>query len=110
MSTPRTRPSVSIAAVVLILELVDTDICGPMKTPAPGGSRYFMSMIDDRSRFTAVYFFLQRKSEAFDKIMQYVRMVETRFGKKPSIIRSDQGGEYKSKTLGRFYRAQGITP
>ena len=92
-----------------VLDLIHTDICGPMNTVSPGGCRYFMTMIDDFSRFTVVYF-LQRKSEAAERIQQYVRMVETRFGRKPVVIRSDQGGEYKSTHLRQFYRSEGITP
>lgn len=68
-----------------------------------------MTLIDDHSRYTTVYF-LNRKSEAADRIEEYVEMVHTRFGKYPTAIRSDQGGEYKSKRLGRFYRSKGITP
>jgi len=32
-----------------ILDLIHTDICGPMQTQTPGGNRYFMTMIDDCS-------------------------------------------------------------
>lgn len=68
-----------------------------------------MTMIDDFTRFTKVYF-LKRKDEVPEKIQEFVQMAETRFGKTPAIIRSDSGGEYKSKHLGRFYRNKGITP
>ena len=38
------------------LELVHTDICGPMQTPSLGGSIYFPTFIDDFSRKTWIYF------------------------------------------------------
>jgi hypothetical protein len=38
-----------------ILELIHTDVCGPMQTTTPSGNRYFMTMIDDRSKYTKVY-------------------------------------------------------
>lgn len=92
-----------------VLDLIHTDICGPMNTVTPGGSRYFLTMIDDHSRYTVVYF-LKRKSDAADVIKEYVTMVRNRFGRNPVAVRSDQGGEYKAKRLGQFYRANGIVP
>src|SRR6218665_1516242 len=51
------------------------------------GKRYFMTMIDDSSRYTEVYL-LGQKSEVPKKIKEYVRHVQTKFGKTPK--RSDQ--------------------
>ena len=33
-----------------VLELVHSDVCGPMKTLSFGGARYFVTFIDDFSR------------------------------------------------------------
>ena len=38
------------------LELVHTDICGPMQTQSFGGSRYFITFIDDYLRYCNTYF------------------------------------------------------
>lgn len=92
-----------------MLELVHTDLCGPMNTVTPGGARYFMTIIDDFTRYCTVYF-LRKKSEVTERMEEYIRMVETRFGKTPAIIRSDCGGEYKSSNLDRLYRQKGIIP
>ena len=35
-----------------LLELVHTDVCGPMQTRSLGGAWYFLIFVDDRSRFT----------------------------------------------------------
>ena len=37
-----------------MLELIHTDLCGPMQTRSLGGASYFMTFIDDRSRYTWV--------------------------------------------------------
>lgn len=89
-----------------VLDIVHSDVCGPMTT-SPGGCRYYMTMIDDHSRYTVVYF-LKEKSEVADKIREYVRFTETQFGRKPKVIRSDRGGEYTSKALRKFYAEEGI--
>ena len=39
-----------------VLDLVHTDVCGPMQTRSLGGSFYFMLFIDDCMRYTWVYF------------------------------------------------------
>jgi hypothetical protein len=38
-----------------LLEIVHIDVCGPMRTTAHGGARYFFTFIDDFSRKTHVY-------------------------------------------------------
>ena len=38
-----------------ILELVHTDICGPFPTPSWNGQQYFISFIDDYSRYGYLY-------------------------------------------------------
>lgn len=45
-----------------ILELIHTDVCGPMQTRSLGGASYFVIFIDDKSRYTWVYF-IRRKSD-----------------------------------------------
>lgn len=104
------RPSFPKAAEktsTAVLDIVHTDVCGPMEETTPGGCRYYMSMIDDHSRYAFIYF-LKEKSDVEQRIREYVRMAENQFGRKPRIIRSDQGGEYSSKALRRFYAEEGI--
>lgn len=57
------------------LDLIHTDLCGPMSASI-GGAKYFMTCIDDHSRKTFVYF-LKYKSEAFDKFCEFQAAVET---------------------------------
>ena len=47
-----------------ILQLVHSDICGPINPTSNGNKRHFITFINDYSRKTWVYF-LQEKSEAF---------------------------------------------
>jgi hypothetical protein len=39
-----------------VLDLVHTDVCGPMQTRSLGGAFYFLLFIDDCTRYTWVYF------------------------------------------------------
>ena len=48
-----------------ILELVYSNVCGPMKTQSLGGASYFLIFDDDCTRYTWVYF-LRIKSGVFE--------------------------------------------
>lgn len=89
------------------LDIIHTDLCGPMEHPTPSGNRYFITLIDDFSRFCVV-FLLKSKDEAADKIMEYVQWVENIFDRKPCVLRSDGGGEYVDERLRQFCRSEGI--
>ena len=58
-----------------ILELVHSDLFGPMKVPSLGKSVYYVSFIDDFSRNTWIYF-LKKKSKVFDKFKEFKALVE----------------------------------
>src|SRR3990170_3830665 len=46
------------------LEIIHTDVCGPMSVEAHGGYRYFLIFTDDLSRYGYIYF-IKHKSEKF---------------------------------------------
>ena len=49
--------------------------------PSVGGSRYFVTLIDDFSRYTTVYM-MKQKSEVLEKFRRFVNLVENRTGLK----------------------------
>jgi hypothetical protein len=58
-----------------ILELVHSDVFGPVSVPSLGGSMYYVSFIDDFSRKTWIYF-LRKKSKVFEKFKEFKSLVE----------------------------------
>lgn len=90
-----------------ILDLIHTDVCGPMQTATPGGKRYIITIIDDYSRFTVIKL-LSHKSEAESAIRQFVEFTKTKFGRKPKLMRSDRGGEYTGNQLKEYLSNEGI--
>ena len=64
-----------------LLELVHTDLCGPMCTQSSGGARYFITFIDDYRRVCLVYF-LKNKGEAVQKFKDYKNFVENQLRRK----------------------------
>ena len=63
-----------------VLDFVHTDLCGPMSTNARGGYEYFISFIDDYSRYEYIYL-MRHKSEAFEKFKEYKTEMENHQGK-----------------------------
>lgn len=92
---------------VNILEVVHSDICGPMETKSLGGARYFAIFIDDCTRMCFIYF-LKTKDEIFDKFREFKTLVEKQKNKSIKILRTDNGGEYCSKEFESFLRKNGI--
>jgi hypothetical protein len=79
-----------------ILELVHSDVFGPVTVPSLGGSLYYVSFIDDFSRKTWIYF-LRKKSEVFEKFKEFKALVENQTDKKIKVLRTDNGGELCGK-------------
>ena len=90
-----------------LLGLVHTDVCGPMSTQAMGGFSYFITFIDDRSRFGYVYL-MKHKSEAFEKFKEYKHEVEKQTKHSIITLRSDRGGEYLNGEFLDYLKENGI--
>ena len=95
------------------LELIHSDVCGPMSVDSVGGSRYFVTFIDDYSRYTVLYT-MKSKGETLAKFKEYVALMENATGNKiqelrtVKRIRSDNGGEYTSKAFEEYCKGKGI--
>ena len=75
------------------LQLVHSDLMGLTRTSSYAGFRYVMVIVDDFSRFTWVYF-LEHKSEALSKFIQFKQEVEKEFGLPVKCLHTNNGGEY----------------
>jgi transposase InsO family protein len=89
------------------LEIVHTDLVGPTTTKGLKGERYFMLLVDDYTRMTAVLF-LKNKSEAFENFKIYKEMVENEMDSRIKCLRSDNGGEFTSKDFMDYCSSHGI--
>ena len=76
-----------------LLELIHSDLGNLKQTMTKGGKKFYVTFIDDDSRFTRVYL-LRNKDETFDMFLSYKAKVENQLDKKIKRIRFDIGGEY----------------
>ena len=89
------------------LELVHSDICGPMKTPSLSGAKYFLTFVDDKTHYIWIYV-LKQKSEAFSKFLKWKALVELESTFKLKVLRTDNGGEYTSTEFNEYLKREGI--
>ena len=90
-----------------VLDLVHTDVCGKMDKPSLSGKEYFISFIDDKSRYAWTYP-LRKKSDAFETFIGWKAKAERSSERKLKTLRSDNGGEYISNEFENFLENEGI--
>ena len=81
-----------------LLEVIHSDVCGPMSVEASGGYHYFLTFTDDLSRYGYIYL-MKHKSETFEKFKEFPSEVENHRNKKIKFLQYDCGGEYLSMSL-----------
>jgi transposase InsO family protein len=97
----------SDSKVVGILDLIHSDVCGPMSSASLTRSLYYVVFIDDFSRKSWI-FFMKTKGQVFSRFQEFKALVENQTGKKIRVLRSDNGGEYTSKEFMDFCAGEGI--
>ncbi|RVW78890.1 Retrovirus-related Pol polyprotein from transposon TNT 1-94 [Vitis vinifera] len=75
------------------LDLIHTDICGHLTPTALGGYKYFITFIDDFSRYGYVEL-IHEKSDSLNVFKAFKANVELQLGKLIKVVKSDRGGEY----------------
>jgi hypothetical protein len=63
-----------------LLELVHTDVCGPMSYVVRSGFQYFITCTDDFSRYGYIYL-MRHKSKSFEKFKEFQSEVQNQVGK-----------------------------
>ena len=90
-----------------VLDLVYSDVYGPIDVETLGGNKYFVTFIDDASQ--KVWFYvLKTKDQVFEHFKKFHAMVEREKGKLLKCLRSDNGGEYTSNEFKSYCSEKGI--
>ena len=82
-----------------LLEIIHTDVCGPMNIEARSRYHYFLIFTDDLSRYEYIYL-MKHKSKTFEKFKEFQSEVENQCDRTIKFLRSDRGGEYLSHEVG----------
>ncbi|GJY24600.1 zinc finger, CCHC-type containing protein [Tanacetum coccineum] len=86
------KPFQNVKRETKVLELIHSDLCDLHATPSLGNKKYFVTFINDASRFCYVYL-LHTIDEAVDKFKVFKPEVELQQGSLIKIFRIDRGGK-----------------
>ncbi|CAI5986002.1 unnamed protein product [Closterium sp. NIES-64] len=95
------------------LQTLHMDVWSPARVRGQGHEHYFLLVVDDYSRYTAV-FPLRCKGEVTEVLIDWIRAARLQlrqsFGSDFPVLRlhSDRGGEFSSRLLRAYCRARGI--
>ena len=95
------RSRVPDGKATALLELVHSDLAGPMNPVAKDGFKYSLSFVDDYSGVIFVYF-LKEKFDTLEATEQFLADIAP-IGK-VKCIRSDNGGEFVGQKYKSFLR------
>lgn len=90
-----------------LLEVVHSDVCGPMQVSTITGERFFVTFIDEKSGRIAVTL-LKAKSKVLRAFQAYRARAEKEAGRAIRTLRTDGGGEYTSGEFKAYLRINGI--
>ncbi|KAI0508127.1 hypothetical protein KFK09_014261 [Dendrobium nobile] len=97
----------SISCTSQPFDLLHSDVWGPAPVTSVQGARYYISFINDFSKFCWVYP-LVNKSDAFFKFQEFNTMIIRQFNAKLKIFRSDGGGEFINNKFFNLFKQLGI--
>ncbi|CAI5951828.1 unnamed protein product [Closterium sp. NIES-64] len=95
------------------LQTLHMDVWGPARVRGQGHERYFLLVVDDYSRYTAVFPF-RSKGDVTEVLIDWIRAARLQlrqsFGSDFPVLRlhSDRGGEFSSGLLRAYCHARGI--
>lgn len=90
-----------------LLNVVHSDLCGPMEATSLGGASYFLLFVDDFSRMTFIYF-LKHKNEVLKYFKEFKALAENQTNRKVKTFRTDNGKEFCNTAFDDYLKKFGI--
>jgi transposase InsO family protein len=90
-----------------ILEIVHSNLAGPMQTKSIQGSSYIATFIDDHSYHVVIYF-LKTKNQFVAALQKFLSWAKTQMSNKMCTLHSDRGGKYMAANVKDILSQRGI--
>ncbi|XP_052625020.1 uncharacterized protein LOC111912222 [Lactuca sativa] len=87
-------------------DIIHSDVWGPAPVSTKGGSTYYVSFIDDYTRYTWVYL-MKHRSDLFDIYSNFRALVKTQHSAVIQCFRCDLRGEYTSNDFTQLLASDG---
>ncbi|RVW75074.1 Retrovirus-related Pol polyprotein from transposon RE2 [Vitis vinifera] len=88
-------------------DLIHSNVWGPSPVSSHEKFKYYVTFIDDHSKFTWVYF-LRSKSEVFRTFTEFLAYVDNQFSTSIKTLRTNSSGVYLSNEFQAFLASKGI--
>nr|GFA81094.1 retrovirus-related Pol polyprotein from transposon TNT 1-94 [Tanacetum cinerariifolium] len=89
------------------LNLLNMDLCGPMRVARINEKKYILVIVDDYSRYTWTLF-LRSKDEIPEMLKEFLTMIQRNLQALVITVRTDRGTKFLIKTLNAFFKEEGI--
>ena len=90
-----------------ILQVVHSNLAGPLQNKSIQGSIYITTFIDDYSKYRVLYF--MKSKDQFQKVFKmYLAWAETQTSLKMHALHSDRGGKYMAAQVKDILVERGI--
>jgi Integrase core domain len=91
------------------MELVHSDVLGPIRIASIGRAKYVLIFIEHKSRYPKCYYLESKEgSIILEKFEEYKVWVENITGSRIKVLRTDGGGEYVNKAFDEYLKNCGI--
>lgn len=88
------------------IQLIHTNVCGPIEVKTWDGKKYFATFLGDYTHYAETHL-LKSKSDVQEALLNYVSKVEARWCNKVSKIRCDNGHEYINGQITNWVKTKG---
>src|ERR1035438_9615462 len=93
-----------------LMELVHSDICGPIRMVSLSGARYIITFINHFSCYPMCYFLERKDGQAsLDAFKKYKAWAENQTGRHIKTLCTNGGGEYVKEEFQEFLTDNGIS-
>ena len=89
------------------LELIHTDLMGPITPASAGGAAYILTIIDDFTHFASA-FLLRNKTQVAETWRGWWKQAEKQSGFLVKRIRCDKGTEFKNQKMDALVKEMGV--
>ncbi|GKB83930.1 retrovirus-related pol polyprotein from transposon TNT 1-94 [Tanacetum coccineum] len=89
------------------LQILNIELCGPMRVESFNGKKYVLVIVDDYSRYTWTHF-LRSKDETPKVLIDFLKLVQRGLHTQVRIVRTDKGTNFLNKTLHAYFAQEGI--
>lgn len=88
-------------------DFVHSDVCGPYRGATHDDKRYFLTLVDNFSRYTRI-FLLTSKVDCIISLRDFILIVNNKFGVGVKCFRTKNGTKFFNSQVNALFKQNGI--